>query len=119
MTRLAFKRPTAPRRFNSMSRRRFALERMSALSAELHRDPSYSEMLIIGRIIAIEWDLRRQDAKLDAGEELSPHALRHRLAAENRLRLDLQMLTRAPRGKADPGWQEAIYGGNEPDQAAD
>lgn len=53
-------------------------------------------MLLIQRIIAVEWELRRQDAKIDQGEELSGHAIRGRLAAENRLRLDLQALGLRP-----------------------
>ena len=35
--------------------------------------------VIISRIVALEWDLRRYDAKLDAGGDLSCHALRARL----------------------------------------
>jgi hypothetical protein len=40
--------------------------------------------------------LRRLDARLDAGEELSGHAARLRLALENRLRLDLVALGLRP-----------------------
>jgi hypothetical protein len=52
--------------------------------------------LPIARAVAVEWDLRRTDAKLDAGEEPSGHMLRARLAAENRLRLDLAALGLKP-----------------------
>lgn len=81
-----------PRVFNRRSRVRFGHDRTLALAAHLGREPSYPERIIIARIVAIEWELRRLDAKIDAGEELSGHALRARLAAENRLRLDLQAL---------------------------
>ena len=67
-----------------------------SITAHLGRAPSYAERLLIGRLLAIEWELRRQDAKIEAGEELSGHALRARLAAENRLRLDLQALGLQP-----------------------
>jgi hypothetical protein len=43
------------------------------------------------RVIRNEWDLLRLDARVDAGD-LSEHAMRTRLAMENRLRLDLQVL---------------------------
>lgn len=88
----AIPRPAAPHTFNLRSKQRFTTDRRRALTAHLGGAPSYPQMLLISRIIAIEWELRRQDAKLDAGEELSGHAMRARLAAENRLRLDLQAL---------------------------
>jgi hypothetical protein len=62
----------------------------------LGRDPSFPERIIISRIIRVEWELRRTDAKLDAGIELSGHDIRGRLAAENRLRLDLVALGLQP-----------------------
>lgn len=85
-----------PKVFNKESRRRFALARRRALAAHLGRPPSYPEQIIISRLIALEWWLRRLDARIDDGEELSGHAIRGRLAAENRLRLDLQALGLAP-----------------------
>jgi hypothetical protein len=94
---LRIKRPHQPRLFNKLTRSRFARERMKALAAHLGRQPTYTEHIIIQRIISIERDLRRQDAKLERGEELSAHALHARLAAENRLRLDLRYLDRVPR----------------------
>ena len=81
-----------PRVFNRRSRRRFEAERLLALAAHLGRPATYAERILIGRLLAIEWELRRLDARVEAGEELSGHALRARLAAENRLRLDLQAL---------------------------
>jgi hypothetical protein len=92
-------RPTAalyaPRRFNKRSRQRFTADRTADLRRFLGREPSYAEKIIISRICAIEFELRKYDSKLDAGEELSGHALRARLAAETRLRLDLAALSPA------------------------
>jgi hypothetical protein len=85
-----------PQRFNSLTRQRFALDRMRQLTRHLGREPSYTERVLIDRCIANEWDLRRLDARLDAGEELSGHAARLRLALENRLRLDLRELGLQP-----------------------
>jgi hypothetical protein len=62
------------------------------LIRHLGRAPSYPERLIIERICSIEFWLRGLDARLDRGDELSGHAIRGRLAAENRLRLDLREL---------------------------
>src|SRR5689334_22431279 len=76
-----------PRTFHRRTRLRFASNRRRELIRHLGREPSYPERLIIERIAAVEWELRRLDAKVDMGEELSGHALRARLAAENRLRL--------------------------------
>jgi hypothetical protein len=96
MDHLTLNRPRQPRVFNKLSRRRFAQDRTEALIAHLGRQPSYPEMLLIQRVISVEWELRRMDAKIDAGEELSGHAIRGRLAAETRLRLDLQALGLQP-----------------------
>jgi hypothetical protein len=68
----------------------------------LGREPSYPEKILISRIIAVEWDLIRIDRKMDLGEEVSPYAMRNRLAGENRLRLDLQALGLAPRAAPQP-----------------
>jgi hypothetical protein len=46
--------------------------------------------------VSLEWELRKLDARIDDGDELSGHALRARLAAENRLRLDLSALGLRP-----------------------
>jgi hypothetical protein len=89
-------RPREPRVFNIRSKRRFTHDRMISFAAHLGRPLSYPERIVVWRIAAIEWELRRQDARLEAGEELSGHAMRARLAAENRLRLDLQALGLKP-----------------------
>lgn len=94
-------RPYSPRAFNALTKQRFTLDRWRHLVDHLGRDPSFPERILIGRIVALEWNLLRQDAKVDAGEDLSPHALRARMAAENRLRLDLTALGLRP-GKAAP-----------------
>jgi hypothetical protein len=81
-----------PRTFSKRTRQRFIRSRRAALAAHLGREPSYAERILIGRVVALEWELARQDAKMDEGEELSGHAMRARNAAENRLRLDLVAL---------------------------
>src|SRR5262249_53878798 len=85
-----------PRTFNKRTKQRFVTDRTSALLRHLGRQPSYTERILISRIVALEWSLRRIDAKMDAGEELSGHAERARLAAETRLRLDLRELGLQP-----------------------
>jgi hypothetical protein len=85
-----------PRRFNRVSRARFARERIRQLTAHLGRPPSYAERILLDRLVANEWDLRRLDRRLDQGEELSPSSGRLRLALENRLRLDLVALGLRP-----------------------
>jgi hypothetical protein len=82
-------RPYSPRTFNMRGKARFSTDRWARMLAHLGRDPSHPERLIIARAISIEWELRKIDARVDAGEELTGHALRARLAGENRLRLDL------------------------------
>jgi hypothetical protein len=87
---------------------RFAARRREALVAHLGREPSYPERILISRICANEWDLLRLDARLDAGEELSGHAARLRLALENRLRLDLRELGLAPAAPREPTLAEYL-----------
>jgi hypothetical protein len=98
----------APRTFNKRTRQRFTRIRTAALTAHLGREPSYPEKIILGRVVAVEWELRRLDAKLDAGEELSGHALRARLAAETRLRLDLQAIGLQPCKPRQPDIREIL-----------
>jgi hypothetical protein len=97
-----------PRIFNRTTKPRFVRDRTAALIRHLGRVPSYPERIIIARIVAIEWDLRRTDAKLDEGKELSGHDIRGRLAAETRLRLDLVALGLHP-GAAEPGDPMAAF----------
>lgn len=91
-----------PRTFSRRTRQRFAVNRRRELVRHLAREPSYPERLIIERIIGIEWELRRLDARIDAGDELSGHAMRARLAAETRLRLDLRELGLRPASVGEP-----------------
>jgi hypothetical protein len=91
----AKRRLYSPRKFTARTKARFGVDRTAELVGHLGRAPSYPEQLIIDRIINLEWWLRRLDARLDAGEELSGHAIRARLAAETRLRLDLAALSPA------------------------
>jgi hypothetical protein len=56
----------------------------------------------------VEWELLRTDAKLDAGQELSGHDIRGRLAAENRLRLDLVALGLQPAPASQPTLSDVL-----------
>jgi hypothetical protein len=85
-------RPYRPVVFNKQSHTRFERNRTGELIRHLRRHPSFPELLLIGRIVSVEWWLLRTDARIDAGIELSGHDIRGRLAAENRLRLDLVAL---------------------------
>jgi hypothetical protein len=82
----------APRQFNRRSRQRFAAARTEALIRHLGRRPPVPEQILVSRIIRLEFELRKYDDAVADGVELSGHALRARLAAENRLRLDLKAL---------------------------
>jgi hypothetical protein len=88
----AFELVYAPRIFNRRSRQRFCANRRAELMRHLGHRASYPERLIIERICSIEFWLRGLDARIDRGDELSGHVIRGRLAAENRLRLDLREL---------------------------
>jgi hypothetical protein len=92
-------RPYRPRVFNKVTRTRFERIRAAELARHLGRPLTYPEKILITRIISIEWELLRIDAKLDAGITLSPHDIRGRLAAENRLRLDLVALGLQPNSR--------------------
>jgi hypothetical protein len=96
LTNVAMGRLYRPRVFNQQSRGRFERERISELIRHLGRMPTYPEKIIMDRICRVEWELRRTDARLDAGHELSGHDIRGRLAAETRLRLDLLALGLEP-----------------------
>jgi hypothetical protein len=98
--------PYAPKIYNKRSRQRFARDRTAQLIRHLGRPPSYPERILISRIVAVEWDLKRLDARLDDGEELSGHAMRARLAGENRLRLDLRELGLQPAAAPAPSFDD-------------
>jgi hypothetical protein len=89
-------RLSSPHTFHRRTRLRFTKDRTAQLIRGLGREPTYAEQILISRICACEWDLRRIDAQLDRGEELSAHMARHRYAIENRLRLDLRELGLKP-----------------------
>jgi hypothetical protein len=97
-----------PRTFHRRTRQRFARNREAELIRSLGRDPSYPERILISRIIRVEWDLLRTDAKLDEGKELSGHDIRGRLAAETRLRLDLRELGLRPAAAPAPSFQDVL-----------
>lgn len=81
-----------PRRFNATTRQRFFRDRRRALLEHLGGHASRTQATLLERVIRLEWQLLRLDARLDAGEDLSAHAMRWQLAAENRIRLDLREL---------------------------
>jgi hypothetical protein len=99
-----------PKTFSRRSQQRFARNREAALLRHLGREPSYPEKIIISRIIRVEWELVKTDAKLDAGKELSGHDIRGRLAAENRLRLDLVALGLQPATTPQPSLEQVLAG---------
>src|SRR5262249_39783299 len=92
----------SPRTFSRRTKQRFAADRTRQIVEHLNREPSYPEKLIIDRVVSLEWWLRRPDGRIDAGEELSGHAIRGRLAGETRLRLDLAALGLRPQPKPEP-----------------
>jgi hypothetical protein len=98
----AQRRPYAPRKFTKRTKARFISDRTDELMQHLGRDTSFPERLLIQRVVALEWELRRTDALIDDGSEPSGHVLRARLAAENRLRLDLAALGLRPHGPRIP-----------------
>jgi hypothetical protein len=104
----AFALVYAPRKFNRRSRQRFCANRRAELLRHLGHRASYPEKLIIERICSIEFWLRGLDARLDRGDELSGHAIRGRLAAENRLRLDLRELGLKGAAERAPTLAEAM-----------
>ncbi|HUZ74547.1 MAG TPA: hypothetical protein VMU87_16300 [Stellaceae bacterium] len=63
--------------------------------------------MLIARIVRNEWDLLRLDQRMDDGD-LSEHAMRTRLAMENRLRLDLQALGLKPAAERPPSLAEIM-----------
>ena len=80
-----------PRVINAGSKVRFFRDRTAALIGHAGGEPSRTQLVLIARICRLEWDAFVLDRRQDAGE-LSAHDMRMRLALENRLRLDLQML---------------------------
>ena len=102
-------RPYRPVVFNRQSRTRFERNRTGELLRHLGRPASFPELLLIGRIVSVEWWLLKTDARIDEGIELSGHDIRGRLAAENRLRLDLVALGLGP-PKAPAAMDAVTYG---------
>jgi hypothetical protein len=100
-TNAALTRLYSPRLFNATTRQRFFRDRKKGYVAHIGSTPSRPQLALIHRIVRLEWDLLRLDARMDDGE-LSPHALHTRLAAENRLRLDLKALGLEPTATAPP-----------------
>lgn len=80
-----------PRKFTRTTKQRFFRDRKVGLVRHVGGAPSRAQLTLMARIVQCEWDLLKLDAVMDAGE-LSPHAMRTRLAMENRLRLDLREL---------------------------
>ncbi len=91
------------------AKKRFCANRRAELVRHLGRAPSYPERLIIERICSIEFWLRSLDVRIDQGDELSGHAIRGRLAADTRLRLDLRELGLAPTPSPPAEIREVLY----------
>jgi hypothetical protein len=104
----------APRRFSKRSRQRFTANRTTELVRHLGRAPNYPERLLIARVCSLEYWILKTDARMDAGEELSGHAMRARLAAETRLRLDLRELGLKGASAQPPSLAEALAAGRTP-----
>jgi hypothetical protein len=70
------------------------------------------EEIILHRVIALEWELRKFDARVEEEgfDGLSGHVLRARLAAENRLRLDYKALGMEKRKPLEPSLRENMAG---------
>jgi hypothetical protein len=87
-----------PRKFNIRTWQRFKRNRTAELIEHCGGRVSTAQAILIGRIVRNEFDLRRLDVRMMEGDEtadavpLSGHAMRARLAMENRLRLDLREL---------------------------
>lgn len=87
-TDLDHSRQYHPRRFTPTTKQRFFRDRRRGYIDHLGGTASRAQLTLIDRVIRCEWDLLRLDARADEGD-LSDHALRTKLALENRLRLDL------------------------------
>ena len=57
----AERRLCASKIFNARSRQHFTTDRTRELTSHLGRAPSYTEMVLIARVVSNEWDLRRLD----------------------------------------------------------
>lgn len=80
-----------PKKLTAKTLQRFRRRRTAELVQHVGGMPSSAQQILIARIVRNEWDLRRLDAAMNEGE-ISAHAMRTRLAMENRLRLDLRDL---------------------------
>ncbi len=87
---------------------RFIRNLEAELVAHVGGHPSITQRLLIDRIIKLRLQLDRLDERLDADGELSEHACRLRMAAENRLRLDLVALGLAPRPPPVPTLEQEL-----------
>src|SRR5690348_10717463 len=76
----------APRRFNPRSKQRFRRDRAQRLVEHIGGDPSDMQLLLIERVIEVEWSILRLSACADQGG-LSQHRARELLAFHNHLRL--------------------------------
>lgn len=103
-------RLSGPTAFNTKSKERFMRGRFRELVDHLGRKPSVTERILIQRICALMWMLLKFDERIDEEGlgEVSGHAQRAYLAAENRLRLDLQAIGLAPPKPSEPRWQDVM-----------
>jgi hypothetical protein len=96
-----------PREFNAVTKQRFFRDRRVGLLRHLATPPSMPQATLIHRIIRAEWDLLRLDARMD-DDDLSAHAMRCKLAMENRLRLDLVALGLQPATPPAPTFADIV-----------
>jgi hypothetical protein len=87
-------RLSGPRVFNAKSRERFMRRRYRELAIHIGHPPSATERVLLERIVRLQWMLLRMDQRIEEEGlgELSGHAQRAMLAAENRLRCDIALL---------------------------
>lgn len=90
-----------PRVFNSTTKQRFCRDRRRRLLAHLGGRASDVQLVLIDRIVAVEWSVCRLHSRLDDGE-LSQHGARELLAFHNHLRLLTRELGLKPARPAVP-----------------
>jgi hypothetical protein len=85
-----------PRTFHRRTRQRFARIREVELLRSLGREPSSTEKIMIACIVTDEWDIRRVNAKIERGEELSDRDMQAHENAKDRLTRNLYRLGLQP-----------------------
>jgi hypothetical protein len=86
----------APRKFNPRVKAEFVKDRRRSLSAQLKREPTFAEALLIERAAENEWLLRALDRRFAISQELTEAEVAARTSAENALRAALAQLMMPP-----------------------